>query len=180
MLAVADNDREIKTRNVENRLAKQAAKDKPLDSRQKKAVELLCAGLAPKCVADSLGIGKTALDSWRRKPAFKVAIAEGMSLDADLHGARLQNLFGKAVERVSELLDDPSPHIRVQAARLAFDGQDIWVTSAHGGVVSTFTKGGHFVRAYNIGGSPRGIAFDGSYIWVAKNDTESIVRIFVR
>ena len=46
-----------------------------------------------------------------------------MSLDADLHGARLQALFGKAVERVSELLDDPSPHIRVQAARLAFEAQ---------------------------------------------------------
>lgn len=123
MLAVADVDHRKEPRNVENRLAKQAAKDKPLDSRQKKAVELLCAGLSPKCVADSLGIGKTALDSWRRKPAFKVAVAEGMNLDAELHGARLQALFGKAVERVSELLDDPSPHIRVQAARLAFEAQ---------------------------------------------------------
>ena len=123
MPAVADTDHRKAPRNVENRLAKQAAKDKPLDSRQKKAVQLLCAGLSPKCVCDSIGIGNDALTAWRRKPAFKVAIAEGMSLDADLHGARLQALFGKAVERVSELLDDPSPHIRVQAARLAFEAQ---------------------------------------------------------
>ena len=123
MVAVAEDIHQKKPRNVENRLAKQASKDKPLDSRQLKAVELLCAGLSPKCVADSVGVGTKALDTWRKKPAFKVAISEGMNLDAELHGARLQALFGKAVERVSELLDDPSPHIRVQAARLAFEAQ---------------------------------------------------------
>ena len=123
MIAVAENIQQKQPRNVENRLAKQAAKDKPLDSRQQKAVQLLCAGLSPKSVADAVGVGTKALDLWRKKPAFKQAITEGMDLDADLHGARLQALFGKAVERVSELLDDPSPHIRVQAARLAFEAQ---------------------------------------------------------
>ena len=123
MLAVADTDHRKEPRNVENRLAKQAAKDKPLDSRQKKAVQLLCAGLSPKCVADSIGVGNDALSAWRKKPAFKQAVSDAMNLDVELHGVRLQSLFGKAVERVSELLDDPSPHIRVQAARLAFEAQ---------------------------------------------------------
>ncbi len=123
MIAVADVDPRTGPRNVENRLAKMASKDKPLDSRQKKAVQLLCAGLAPKCVADTIGVGTDALTTWRKKPAFKVAVAEAMQIDADLHGVRLKALYGKALDRVSELLDDPSPHIRVQAARLAFEAE---------------------------------------------------------
>lgn len=123
MLAVADTDYRKEPRNVENRLAKQAAKDKPLDSRQKKAVQLLCAGLSPKCVCESIGIGPDALTAWRKKPAFKVAVSEAMQLDVELHGVRLKSLYGKALDRVSELLDDPSPHIRVQAARLAFEAE---------------------------------------------------------
>ena len=35
-----------------NQLAQQVRKDKPLTSKQKKSVELLCAGLSPLCVAD--------------------------------------------------------------------------------------------------------------------------------
>lgn len=123
MFAVADVDGRTGPRNVENRLAKMAAKDKPLDSRQKKAVQLLCAGLSPKCVADSIGVGTDALTAWRKKPAFKVAVSEAMNLDVELHGVRLKALYGKALDRVSELLDDPSPHIRVQAARLAFEAE---------------------------------------------------------
>ena len=46
-----------------------------------------------------------------------------MEIDADLHGVRLKALYGKALDRVSELLDDPNPQIRVQAARLAFEAE---------------------------------------------------------
>lgn len=104
-------------------IVQQALKSKPLTGKQKKAVELLCAGLAPKCVADTLAISGDGLNKWRKLPAFKVALAEEMQVDADLHGVRLKALYGKALDRVSDLLDDPSPHIRVQAARLAFEAE---------------------------------------------------------
>jgi len=104
-------------------LTKQAAAEAPLDERHLKAVELLAAGLAPKGVADTVGVTTQQLSMWRKKPAFKLALSEAMQIDADVHGARLQLLYGKALDRVSDLLDDPSPHIRVQAARLAFEAQ---------------------------------------------------------
>ena len=110
-------------RDRSNTLLHQAQKAKPLTSKQKKAVELLCAGLVPKCVAEALGVSKQCLNSWRSLPAFKWAVSDAMQIDADLHGVRLKALYGKALDRVSELLDDPSPHIRVQAARLAFEAE---------------------------------------------------------
>ena len=106
-----------------DQIVHQAQKSKPLTAKQKKAVDLLCAGLAPKCVADTLGISGDGLNKWRKLPAFKVALSEVMQVDTDLHGVRLRALYGKAIDRVSELLDDPSPHIRVQAARLAFEAE---------------------------------------------------------
>ena len=114
---------ESKPRDMSQTLAKKAAADGPLDDRQSKAVELLSAGLAPKGVADTIGITTQQLATWRKKPSFKLALSEAMQIDADVHGARLQLLYGKALDRVSDLLDDPSPHIRVQAARLAFEAQ---------------------------------------------------------
>lgn len=110
-------------RNVENRLAKQAAKDKPLDKRQKKAVELLAAGLDPLGVADSVGVTSQTLRMWRHKPRFKQELADSMEIDADLHGVRLKRLYGKALDRVDKLLDDPDPKVQVQAARLAFEAE---------------------------------------------------------
>lgn len=110
-------------RNVENRLAKQAAKDKPLDKRQKRAIELLSAGLDPIGVADAVGVTPTTLRVWRTKPRFKQELADSMEIDADLHGVRLKRLYGKALDRVDKLLDDPDPKVQVQAARLAFEAE---------------------------------------------------------
>lgn len=106
-----------------NQIVHQAEKSKPLTAKQKKAVDLLCAGLAPKIVADTIGMSTDGLARWRKLPAFKVALSEVMQVDTELHGVRLRALYGKAIDRVSELLDDPSPHIRVQAARLAFEAE---------------------------------------------------------
>ena len=120
---LADPDFRNKPRNVDGRLAKMAKKDKPLDKRQTKAVELLAAGLVATAVADSVGITRRQLQTWRKLPAFKQALSEAMDIDAESHAARLQFIYGKAIEKVSELLDDPCPQIRAQAARLAFDAQ---------------------------------------------------------
>ena len=123
MTALTVDGRSGNTRDRSNTLLQQAEKDKPLNARQKKAVELLCAGLVPKCVCEALGITNSTLQKWRSKPAFKWALSDAMQIDADLHGMRLRQLFGKALDRVNELLDDKNPHIRLQAARLAFEAE---------------------------------------------------------
>ena len=106
-----------------NQLAQQARKDKPLTSKQKKSFELLCAGLSPLCVADTVGISVDALKKWRKLPSFRVAVSEMMEVDTELHGVRLKALYGKALDRVDKLLDDKNPHIRLQACRLAFEAE---------------------------------------------------------
>ncbi len=123
MLAVTDTSDDKVLWDRSNQIVHQAKKAKPLTAKQKKAVELLCAGLSPLCVSETIGISTVALKTWRKLPAFKVAVSEALEVDADLHGVRLRALYGKAIDRVSELLDDPSPHIRVQAARLAFEAE---------------------------------------------------------
>ena len=56
MLAVTDNSDDKVLWDRSNQVVHQAKKAKPLTAKQKKAVELLCAGLSPLCVAESLGI----------------------------------------------------------------------------------------------------------------------------
>ena len=123
MLAVTDTSSEKVPYDRSDQLLHQAERAKPLTAKQKKAVELLCAGLSPLCVSDALGVTTGALKKWRKLPAFKWAVSDEMQIDCDLHGVRLKALYGKALDRVSQLLDDPSPHIRVQAARLAFEAE---------------------------------------------------------
>ena len=123
MAALTVDGRAGNTRDRTNTLLQQAERDKPLNAKQKKAVELLCAGLVPKCICEALGITNSTLQKWRGKPAFKWALSDAMQIDADLHGVRLKALYGKALERVDALLDDKNPHIRLQAARLAFEAE---------------------------------------------------------
>ena len=123
MLAVTEaSDQKIRY-DRSGQLAQQANKAKPLTVKQKKAVQLLCAGLSPLCVADSIGITTQAMQKWRKLPAFRQAVSEEMQVDTELHGVRLKALYGKALDRVDKLLDDPNPHIRLQAARLAFEAE---------------------------------------------------------
>ena len=123
MTASVKDGRAGNSRDRTNTLLKQAEADRPLKPKQKKAVQLLCAGLSPKCVADSLGITQSSLAAWRRQPAFKWAVSDEMQIDAELHGVRLKHIYGKALERVDALLDDKNPHIRLQACRLAFEAE---------------------------------------------------------
>ena len=123
MIAVAEDQSSKIRYDRSNQLLNQVQRSKPLTAKQKKAVELLCAGLSPLCVADSLGITTHGLARWRKLPAFKWAVSDEMQIDADLHGVRLKALYGKALDRVDKLLDDKNPHIRLQACRLAFEAE---------------------------------------------------------
>ena len=123
MLAVTEESTPKVRYDRSNQLVQQAEKSKPLTKKQKDAVRLLCAGLAPMCVAEAVGITTAALGKWRKLPAFRVAVSEGMELDTELHSVRLKALYGKALERVNALLDDKNPHIRLQACRLAFEAE---------------------------------------------------------
>lgn len=106
----------------ENDLARQIERrGKELSPRERKAVELLCAGLTHNSVADTLGVSVTTVTKWKKNPTFRKALAEAMDVEGEIHSFSLKALFGKALNRVNDLLDDQNPYIRVQAARLAME-----------------------------------------------------------
>ena len=61
--------------------------------------------------------------NWKRLPQFKVALAEEIEIDAELHRFELKALYGKALKRVSELIDDKNPQIALAASKLAIEAE---------------------------------------------------------
>ena len=108
----------------ENNTAKlERAKSKPLSAPQRKAVKMLAAGLTARSVADALGCEHATIINWKKKDNFRVALAEEIDIDADLHRFELKAIYGKAIYRVSELIQDKNPQIALQACKLAFEAE---------------------------------------------------------
>ena len=106
-----------------NELKAVKAMTKPLTSQQKKAVKLLAAGLTTSCTADALGCSQVTICNWKRKDNFKIALAEEINIDAQLHRFELKATYGKAIGRVSELIEDKNPQIALAACKLAFEAE---------------------------------------------------------
>ena len=104
-----------------NSLAK--AKMKRLTNPQKEAVRLMAAGIGTLCIADTVGCEVQTIRNWKKLPQFKVALAEAIEIDAELHRFELKALYGKALQRVSELIDDKNPQIALAASKLVFDAE---------------------------------------------------------
>lgn len=99
------------------------AKAKRLSSPQKEAVRLLAAGLGMGCVADTVGCDPVTIRNWKRLPQFKVALAEAIEIDAEMHRFEIKALYGKSIQRVNELIDDKNPQIALAACKLAFEAE---------------------------------------------------------
>lgn len=106
-----------------NQLKAARAMTKPLSSTQKKAVKLLAAGLTSGCVADALGTTQTTIIAWKKKDNFKIALSEEINIDSELHRFELKAIYGKAIYRVSELIEDKNPSIALAACKLAFEAE---------------------------------------------------------
>ena len=106
-----------------NELKAAKAMTKPLTQQQKKAVKLLAAGMTTGCVADCIGTTSTTVCNWKRKDNFKIALAEEIDIDSQLHRFELKAIYGKAIYRVSELIEDKNPQIALAACKLAFEAE---------------------------------------------------------
>lgn len=121
VVALEKPNRGMKPRENDLKLAVEREGGRELTPRERKAVQLFCAGLSLRCVAETIGVSSGTVQKWKRNPAFRQALAEAMDLEGEIHNFELRQLFGKALKRVDDLLDDKNPHIRVQAARLALE-----------------------------------------------------------
>ena len=106
-----------------NEIRAARAMTKPLTNQQKKAVKLLAAGLTTSCTADALGCTQVTICNWKKKDNFKIALAEEINIDAQLHRFELKATYGKAIGRVSELIEDKNPQIALAACKLAFEAE---------------------------------------------------------
>src|SRR5688572_8414170 len=88
-----------------------------MDAKRQKAIDLLVSGMKQKDVAAAVGVAPQTLCGWRKEPEFEAAYN---SLLSDVSGAvRLwvMHLCEKAMARLDELLDHPSPQVKLDAAR---------------------------------------------------------------
>ena len=99
------------------------AKYKKLTNPQKVAVELMAAGLNNHSIADTIGCDIVTIRRWKTLPQFKVALSEAIEIDAELHRFELKALYGKAIQRVSQLVDDKNPQVALAACKLAFEAE---------------------------------------------------------
>ena len=64
------------------------------------------------------------INNWKKKDNFRVALAEEINIDAELHGFELKAIYGKAIYRVSELIQDSRiRRLQLQACKLAFEAE---------------------------------------------------------
>jgi len=90
-----------------------------LTPRQRRAVELLAAGLSYREAASELGIGEATLRRWRKKPLFAAALREAEKQIWDATIRKLRALGERAVHALGKALDDPdgTPSSRIAAAK---------------------------------------------------------------
>ena len=87
------------------------------------------------------------------------------------HGIRLRF---QARPRTAELVAEFPAGSLPQA--LAFDGQDLWVTTAIGEVIKLSTDG-QILSIFNVGGILTSAVFDGRYLWVANTTGGEVTKI---
>ncbi len=89
-----------------------------LNPRQRKAAQLLAAGLSRNEAAQRVGINPATLSLWRRIPAFNRQIERLLGGQDSEAIQVLYVLKLKAVERLATLLDDPNPNVCLRAVDL--------------------------------------------------------------
>lgn len=106
-----------------NQIRAARAMTKDLTTVQKKAVKLLATGLTIDCVAGACACTSATIHNWKKKDNFRIALAEEIDIDAELHRFELKAIYGKAIYRVSELIEDRNPQVALAACKLAFEAE---------------------------------------------------------
>ena len=94
-----------------------AAPDSQLTPKQALALPYITA--APSAVEGAMAanIGRTTLHRWMNDPTFRAEFELQRKAVADLAYSEFRGLALKSVLIFAELLDDPNPNVRLQAAR---------------------------------------------------------------
>ena len=89
----------------------------PLSSRQLAALPHIAASPTVHDAARSAGIGRATLYRWLRDEEFRRSIDTLRTEAGDIAKAALQALMLRGIVVLSDAMDDPSPNIRLRAAR---------------------------------------------------------------
>lgn len=89
----------------------------PLSSRQLAALPHIAASATVRDAARSAGIGRATLYRWLRDEEFRRSIDTLRTEAGDIAKAALQALMLRGIVVLSDAMDDPSPNIRLRAAR---------------------------------------------------------------
>ena len=91
--------------------------DSQLTPRQALALPYIVTASSTAEGARAANIGKATLHRWMNDPTFRAEFELQRKAVADLAYSEFRGLALKSVLIFAELLDDPNPHVRLQAAR---------------------------------------------------------------
>ena len=103
-------------------MAKRGAPLKRLSAQQEKALNLLLRGWTIARIADALGLESATIHAWRRQQGpFKRELHAAIDAVEFNNSTSITSLVTQALDQMPELLKDPSPQIRLAAAKICFD-----------------------------------------------------------
>ena len=103
-------------------MAKRGAPLKRLSTQQQKALNLLLRGWTIARIADALGLERATINGWRRQQGpFKRELQAAINDVEFNNSTSITSLVTQALDQMPALLEDPSPQVRLAAAKICFD-----------------------------------------------------------
>ena len=90
-----------------------------LTPRQQAALPHLAAGPTLQAGAKHANVSHATLHRWLRDPRFRDELTRLRNAAAEFAYVELQGILPRAAAVLSEALDNPNPHVRVKAVRVA-------------------------------------------------------------
>jgi transposase-like protein len=113
---------------------------KPTDLKARLAL-LIAAGRSIRSAARELGIDKNTAYGWSKSPQLQARVQKIRSRTDDRTIGQLTRIAEKATSVLEILLDDPSPQIRLSAAKLVLDRRHAFENEAnHARQLEAFQK----------------------------------------
>jgi predicted transcriptional regulator len=90
-----------------------------INGKQEKALELVLRGLNDVEVAKKIGVTRQTVSNWRHyNTVFIETLSDERKLLREKHQDRINGLVEKAIDVMTNALDDEDPKIRLQAVKL--------------------------------------------------------------
>jgi transcriptional regulator with XRE-family HTH domain len=103
-------------------MARRGAPLRKLSKPQEKALNLLLRGWTIARIADALGLERATINGWRRQQGpFKRELQAAINDVEFNNSTSITSLVTQALDQMPGLLQDPSPQVRLAAAKICFD-----------------------------------------------------------